>query len=213
MQVSKHYTLAEGFVNLINPGELGISNLHFGILNLAPQSTFFDHSDDCEVALISLGGQCTLLVGHNGNKANGILGKRSDVFDGDVCVAYIPHHTTYEIITNTNRVEIAICRTQSHTNAAAVILDAGEIATEANYVLRICENDIASELVGEAVCLFRFQDRTGSVTLQLGTLEKNVARIVLHHNDLLVVPEKTRAELISSEGIFYQLLIGKFTLP
>ena len=206
--MSKHYTTADGYTHLINPGELGITNLHFGILNLAPESTFFDHSDDCEVVLIALGGQCTLLVGHNGNKANGILGARADVFDGDACVAYIPHHTTYEVITNRNKVEIAICKTPSYVDTAAVILDAGKIETETNYQLRIIENDITSEWVGEAICFYRFQDRNGSATLQLIDSAKKTARTVLHNNDLLVLPEKTRARLISYEGVYYQLLIA-----
>jgi hypothetical protein len=213
MPASKHYTTTEGYIQLIAPGELGITNLHFGILNLAPKSTFFDHSDDCGVALIALGGQCTLLIGHNGNKANGVLGERADVFQGDACVAYIPHHTTYEVITTRNRVEIAICKTPSHLDVAAVILEAGKIETETNYQLRIIENDVSSEWVGEAVCFYRFQNENGSTALHLIDPAKKTARIVLHNNDLLVLPEKTRAQLISSEGISYQLLIGRFTLP
>lgn len=207
MYLTKHYTFTEGFANLTNPGEYGISKLHFGVLNLTPHSTFFDHSDDCEVALIALGGQCTLLVGHNGNKANGILGNRSDVFDGDACIAYIPHHTTFEVITNTDRAEIAVCKTLSHTETAAVILDAGEIVTDTNYLLRIRENDFSSKIAGEAVCLFRFNDGTGSVTLQVVGSDKNVEQIVLHHNDILVVPENARARLINYDDVCYQLMI------
>ncbi len=207
MPVSKHYTSVEGYTCLIKPGEMGIRNLQFGILNLAHNSTFFDHSDDCEVALIALGGQCTLLVGHNGNKANGVLGERADVFGGEVCVAYIPHHTTYEVITNADSVEIAICKTPSHADTAAIILDAGEIETETDYQLRIIENGTSSELVGEAVCFYRFQNENGSAALQLYDLTKKPARIVLHNNDLLVLLEKTRARLITYEGISYQLFI------
>ena len=208
MYLTKHYTFTDGFTNLTNPGEFGISKLHVGILNLAPHSTFFDHSDDCEVALITLGGQCTLLVGHNGNKANGILGNRAEVFDGDACIAYIPHHTTFEVITDTDRVEIAVCKTTSHADTAAVILDAGEIVTDKNYLLRIRENDFSSEIVGETVCLYRFKEGTGSVTLQVADCEKDAVSIVLYHNDLLIVPEKTYARMISYEGICYQLLLA-----
>lgn len=207
MYLTKQYTSTEGLSNLINPGEFGFSKLHFGILNLSPHATFFDHSDDCEVVLIALGGQCTLLVGHNGNKANGILGKRADVFDGDACIAYIPHHTTFEIITNTDRVEIAICRTQSHSDSAAIILDAGEKVTDAKYQLRIRENDFSSEIAGEAICLYRFKDGTNSVTLQVVDSDKNVKRTDLHHNDILVIPENARARLISYENVCYQLMI------
>ncbi len=207
----KHYITTEGYIQLIVPGELGITNLHFGILNLAPESTFFDHSDDCEVALIALEGQCTLLVGHNGNKANGVLGERADVFDGDACVAYIPHHTTYEVITNRNGVEIAICKTRSHKDTAAIILEAGKIEIETDYQLRIIENNVSNEWVGEAICFYRFQDGNGSATLQFIDPEKKKARIVLHNNDLLVIPEGTRARLITGEGVCYQLSITHST--
>lgn len=207
----KHYTTTEGYTPLIAPGELGITNLHFGILNLAPESTFFDHSDDCEVVLVALGGHCTLLVGHNGNKANGTLGERANVFDGDACIAYIPHHTTYEVFTNRNGIEIAICKTPSHKDTAAVLLEAGEIEVETDYQLCIIENDISSEWVGEAICFYRFQDENGLVTLQFIDPEKKKARIVLHNNDLLVIPEKTRARLITYEGACYQLLITHST--
>ncbi len=206
-----HYATTEGFTNLINPGEYGIHNLHFGILNLPQQSSFFDHTADCEVVLIALGGQCTLLVGHNGNKANGILGERIDVFEGDACVAFIPHHTTYEVITNTDSVEIAICKTPSHSDTAAVILNAGEKDTESNYQLSIRENDFTSDLVGEAVCLYRCHDTNGYVTLQIVEPDKKAAQVVLHHNDMLVVPEKTRAHLIKIEGVCYQLSVSRST--
>ncbi len=211
MLTSKHYTTHEGYTPLIGPGELGITNLHFGILNLPPDSTFFDHSDDCEVALIALGGQCTLLVGHNGNKANGVLGERANVFDGDACVAYIPHHTTYEVITNRNGVEIAICKTPSYLDSAAVLLEAGKIEVETDYQLRIIENNVSNEWVGEAICFYRFQDENGSATLQLINPEKKKARIVLHNNDLLVIPEATRARLIIGKGVCYQLSITHST--
>ena len=190
---------------------MDITNLHFGILNLAPESTFFDHSDDCEVVLVALGGHCTLLVGHNGNKANGTLGERANVFDGDACIAYIPHHTTYEVFTNRIGIEIAICKTPSHKDTAAVLLEAGEIEVETDYQLCIIENDISSEWVGEAICFYRFQDENGSATLQFIDPEKKKARIVLHNNDLLVIPEKTRARLITYEGVCYQLLITHST--
>lgn len=212
MYFIKHYTFTEGFTNLINPGEFaGISKLHFGILNLVPHSTFFDHSDDCEVVLIALGGQCTLLVGHNGNKANGILGKRADVFDGEACIAYIPHHTTFEVITNTNPVEIALCRTRSHSDIAAVILDVGEKVTDGNYLLRVRENDFSSEMVGERVCFFRAKDETGSITFLVEDCEENATKIVMHHNNLLIIPEKTSMSLISADCVYYQLSVSLTT--
>ena len=207
MSVSKHYTPTQGYTPLIDPGDFGIRHLHFGILNLPPNSTYFDHSDDCEVALITLGGQCRLLVGHNGNKANGILGKRADVFDGKASGAYIPHHTTYEVITTSDKVEIAICRTPSYKDVAAIILDPGEIATETEYHLRFIENDTPTECVGEAICFFRFLNENGSALYQVVDGENNKTRTILRNNDLLLLPEKTHARMISSEGPSYQFII------
>ena len=90
MSARKNYTPTEGYTEIVKPGEMGMTRLHFGILTLTSQATFFDHSEDTEVTLIALGGHCTLLVGHNGNKANGTLGERPDVFHGEACIAYIP---------------------------------------------------------------------------------------------------------------------------
>ena len=94
MLVLKNYTPTEGYTEIVTPGDMGITQLNFGILNLTPEATFFDHSDDTQVALIALGGQCTLLVGHNGNKANGVLGERPGRFSrrGVYSVYPTSHH-------------------------------------------------------------------------------------------------------------------------
>ena len=59
--------------------------------------------------LVVLEGQCELLVGHNGNKAHGLIGDRADVFDGEAYRASIPYRTTYEILAQT----IILWRSQS----------------------------------------------------------------------------------------------------
>lgn len=207
MSVSKHYTSTEGYTHLIDLGESIIENLHFGILNLSPNSTYFDHSDSCEVVLIVLGGQCRLLVGHNGNKANGVLGKRKDVFDGEACLAFIPHHTTYEVITTSNRVEIAFCKTPSHTDSAAVILNVGENRTNTNYKLSIFENELETEWIGEGVCFYRFHEEKGSASIYLDDSENKSTRVVMHHNDLLGIADQTRARLLEFEGEIYELSV------
>lgn len=207
MSVSKHYTPTQGYSHLLEPGEFGINNLHFGILNLSTDSSYFDHSDDCELALIALGGIGRLLVGHNGNKANGVLGKRADVFGGDACVAYIPHHTTYEVITTTNNIEIAICKTPSHLDSAAAIYDAGDYREDNDYRINISENTFKSECIGEGLCHYRFLDTQKTATVQLIESEKNTARVILQDNDLLVLNEKTRARLLEYGDDIYQLSI------
>lgn len=209
----KHYTSTEGYTYLLKPGESGSQNLHFGILKLQAESTYFDHTESCEVALIPLTGRCTLLVGHSGNKANGILGARETVFESEGCAAFIPHHTTYEILSQSQNVEIAIYRTPSHYDAAAVINPSGPIETPPNYQLHIVENDTTSEWIGEAVGFHRFQNEVGSATIIADKTGERQMQTYLHHNDLLVIPEKKRACMVACQGELYQLMISRITLP
>ena len=218
MSLSKKYTPTDGYTEIVKPGEMGITKFHFGILTLAPEATFFDHSDDTEVALIALGGHCTLLVGHNGNKANGILGERSDVFHGEACIGYIPHHTTYEVLAGEIGVEIAVCKVLSHSESAAVILEAGEAVDEDEMPLRIWENvfsdDLAASVRGaptisdeaEAICLYRFRNVDGVAVFDV-TRTTGTARVQLYHNDVFAVPEQDSIEWLMSEGVGYQLWV------
>ncbi|MDE0401264.1 MAG: 5-deoxy-glucuronate isomerase [Candidatus Poribacteria bacterium] len=218
MSASKNYTPTDGYTEIVKPGEMGITKLHFGILTLTSKSTFFDHSDDTEVALIALGGDCTLLVGHNGNKAYGILGERPDVFQGEACIAYIPHHTTYEVLANETGVEIAVCKVPSHSESAAIILKAGEAVDEDETHLRIWENafsdDLAANIKGtptipdksEAICLHRFRNADGVVVFNV-TRTTETARVQLYHNDVFAVPEQDSIVLLTSEGVGYQLWV------
>ena len=208
----------EGYTEVVTPGEMGITKLHFGILNLTPQATFFDHSEDTEVALIALGGHCTLLVGHNGNKANGILGERPDVFHGEACVAYIPHHTTYEVLAGETGIEVAVCKVSSYAESAAIILQAGETVDEGETHLRIWETALSEEadigagdvhmmLAGaEAICLQRFQDADGVATFDITRTEETV-RVQLSHNDVLAVPEQDIIVALTSETAGYRLWV------
>ena len=218
MLVPKNYTPTEGYTEIVMPGEMGITKLHFGILNLTPEATFFDHSDDTEVALIALGGHCTLLVGHNGNKANGILGERPDVFQGEVCIAYIPHHTTYEVLAGEAGIEVAVCKVASYAESAAVILEAGETTDEGETHLRIWESALPSEpdvsvrnthmlhTGKEAICLHRFRDADGVATFDI-TRTVETVRVQLSHNDVLAVPEQDNIVALTSEEVGYQLWV------
>ena len=218
MLVPKNYTPTQGYTEIVTPGDMGITHLHFGILNLTPDTTFFDHSDDTEVALIALGGQCTLLVGHNGNKANGVLGERPDVFHGEACIAYIPHHTTYEVLAGEAGIEVAVCKVPSYTESAALILEAGEAADAGETHLRIWENALSEEAdvdIGgayampteeEAICLHRFRDADGVATFDV-TRTVETARVRLYHNDVFAVPEQDDIVALTSEGVGYQLWV------
>ncbi len=217
MSASKNYTPTNGYTEIVKPGEMGITKLHFGILRLTSEATFFDHSDDTEVALIALGGDCTLLVGHNGNKANGILGERPDVFHGEACIAYVPHHTTYEILAGESGIEIAVCKVPSHSESATVILEAGEAVGEDKTHLRISENVFSDDLEAstnaptipakaEAICFHRFLDGNGDVTFDIAHSTETI-RVQLYHNDVFVVSENDNVVALTSEGSGYQLWV------
>ena len=225
-QSSYHDTYPQGkikkptqdYTEIVTPGEMGITKLHFGILNLTPETTFFDRSDDTEVALIALGGHCTLLVGHNGNKANGVLGERLDVFNGEACIAYIPHHTTYEVLAGDTGIEIAVCKVPSYAESAAIILEAGETVDKSETHLRIWETDLSGEvdvetwdanvmLSGEeAICLHRFRDADGVATLDI-TRTVETVRVQLYHNDVLAVSKQDNIMALTSKGVGYQVWV------
>ena len=210
MSASKNYIPTDGYTEIVKPGEMGITELHFGILSITPDATFFDHSDETEVALIALEGSCTLLVGHNGNKAYGTLGERRDIFQGEACIAYVPHHTTYEILTHETGVEIAVCRIQSHSESAAVILREGETIAEGETRLRIWENLYSNgsdvRVNGEAICFQRFRDTDGVAVYDVTRTTKTV-RVQVSHNDVFTVPEQHNAVLLTSGSSGYQLWI------
>ena len=223
MSAFKNYTPTDGYTEIVKPGEMGITKLHFGILNLTPQATFFDDSDGTEVALIALGGHCTLLVGHNGNKANGVLGERLDVFDGEACIGYIPHHTTYEVLAGEIGVEIAVCKVFSYSESAAIILDAGEPIDENETHLKIWESALSGEVndvyrmptAEEAICFQRFLDGEGRAVFEITRTEgtqptsssysEEAVRVQLSNNDVLVVPEQHNIVSLTPEGVGYQL--------
>ncbi len=221
MSTCKNYAPTEGYTEIVKPGEMGISKLHFGILTLTPQSTFFDHSEDNEVALIALGGHCTLLVGHNGNKAYGVLGDRPDVFQGEACVAHIPHHTTYEMLTGDVGIEVAVCKVESHSESAAVILEAGETAAENETHLRIWENVLLEDLDvrardvhitptdREAICLYRSVEADSAAVFDITrTVDREkTMRVQLDDNDVLMLSEQDSIVSFTSKGVGYQLWI------
>ena len=220
MSARKNYTPTEGYTEIVKPSEMGITKLHFGILTLTPQSTFFDHSDDTEVALVALGGHCILSVGHNGNKAYGVLGDRPDVFQDEACVAHIPHHTTYEILTEEGGIEVAVCKVESHSESAAIILSAGETAAEHETHLRISENILSDDsdvntgnthetpTEGEAICLYRSRDADAVVLDITRTVDgKKTARVQMYNNDVLMLAEHDSIVSVTSKGVGYQLWV------
>ena len=191
---------------------------------LSPESTFFDRSDDTEVALIALSGHCTLLVGHNGNKAYGVLGERTDVFHGEACVAHIPRYTTYEMLVGENGMEVAVCKVESYTESAAAILEAGDTLPETETQLRFWEQMLSSDSEGnapeahlilteaEAICFHKFRDADGTAVFHISRptdslLQPEIARVTAGHNDVLVLPAQHEIVSVTTEDSGYQLWV------
>lgn len=208
MHISNYNLPIDGYNQILSRGEYGIESLEFGLLNLTTDSTYSGNTDDCQVVLVTLGGKCKLLVGHNGNKATGLLGNRSDVFSGKTSVAFIPHHTTYEIITTDESIEIAIVRKTSHLDTTAVISNLYLNEDTSQYDINIDESKILYESVGESICFYRFQNEKDSATIKLVEPNNQSARIDLSNNDLLCLPDLTRTNLLSYGGICYQLSVS-----
>ena len=224
MPVSKTYTPTEGYTEIVVPGKMGITQLHFGVLTLSPESTFFDRSEDTEVALIALAGHCTLLVGHNGNKAYGVLGERADVFHDEACVAHIPRYTTYEMLIGESGMEVAVCKVESYTESAAAILEAGETLPKGETQLRFWEQTLSSDSEGnapqahlkltetEAICFHKFRDADGTAVFRISRSTESLAdteavRVTSGHNDLLVLPVQHEIVSLTTEGSGYQLWV------
>ena len=187
---------------------MGITGLDFGILNLGVGESFFEDTGDNEVMLVVLGGQCELLVGHNGNKAHGLIGDRVDVFDGEAYRASIPYRTTYEILANDDPVEVAICKTPSFLQTAAVILEPGDDFNRGEHALIVNETP-ARSISGEAICFYRLTPADGHISERIYSKERSFEQSVrIHHNSVLALPKNYHAELTEAEARLYCLQIS-----
>ena len=208
MNLYKRYKPDKGYTRIIESGEMGITGLDFGILNLGVGESFFEDTGDNEVMLVVLGGQCELLVGHNGNKAHGLIGDRADVFDGEAYRASIPYRTTYEILANDDPVEVAICKTPSFLQTAAVILEPGDDFNHGEHALIVSETPTDS-ISGEAICFYRLTPADGHVSQRIYSEEHSFeGSVSIHHNNVLALPKGYHSELAEAETRLYCLQIS-----
>ena len=207
MNLSKKYEPDKGYARIIEGGEMGITCFEFGILNLGIGESFFEDTGDNEVILVVLGGQCELLVGHNGNKAHGLIGERANVFDGEAYCASIPYRTTYEILAHDAPVEVAICKAPSFLETAAVILEPGDDFNRDEHTLTVSETPVHL-ISGEAICFYRLAPAEGyasqCIYSEIGSFKQSVN---IHHNNVLALPKGYHAELVESKARLYCLWI------
>jgi 5-deoxy-D-glucuronate isomerase len=194
------YKPTAGYTPLIKRGEMGMATLDFGMLNLSVGDSFFEDTADNQALLIVLSGQCTLLVGHNGNKAHGIIGERPNVFADAAYRVYIPCRTTYEVFADEVPLEVAICKMPSALDAAALILEPGDEPNEGPYEL-IASETVMQSLAGEAICLYRFRQEEGCIHQRIYNDDLSFDQcIALHHNDILALPPRYHAEAVEPHG-------------
>ncbi len=209
MRLHKRYHHTDGYTRLVERGEMGLTRLEFGMLNLRAGGAFFEDTADNEVALIVLGGRCELLVGHNGNKAHGIIGERPNVFHGEAYRAYIPHRTTYELLAHHEvPVEVALCKAPSHLETAAAILGPGDDFDKSDHTLIIGENPIPS-ISGEAIYFYRFDPVEGCANQRIHNEDRSFDQVIsARHNDVLALPQGYHAVSLESRGRLYCLWIS-----
>ena len=208
MNLFKEYKADKGYTRLIESGEMGIIGLDFGILNLGVGESFFEDTGDNEVMLVVLGGQCELLVGHNGNKAHGLIGDRADVFDGEAYRASIPYRTTYEILAHDDPAEVAICKTPSFLETAAVILEPGDEFNRGEHALIASETPTRS-ISGEAICFYRLIPAEGHASQRIySEMDAFEQSVSVSHNNILALPKGYHAELVAVETRLYCLQIS-----
>ena len=207
MSLYKKYKPDKGYARIIEGGEMGITCLEFGILNLEVGGSFFEDTGDNEVMLVVLGGRCELLVGHNGNKAHGLIGERANVFAGEAYRASIPYRTTYEILAHDEPVEVAVCKAPSFLETAAVILEPGDDFNSGEHALIVSETPVHS-ISGESICFYRLAPARGHafqrIYSEVHSFEQSVS---IHHNNVLALPKGYDAELVESKAQLYCLQI------
>ena len=207
MNLYKKYEPDKGYTRIIESGEMGITGLDFGILNLGVGESFFEDTADNEVMLVVLGGQCELLVGHNGNKAHGLIGERANAFGGEAYRASIPYRTTYEILAHEEPVEVAVCKAPSFLETAAVILEPGDDFNRGEHALMVSEMPIHS-ISGEAICFYRFAPAEGHTSQRIYSEVHSFEQSMnLRHNNVLALPKGYHAELVESKARLYCLRI------
>lgn len=89
-----HLSPKQGYNKVFDVGEYNMALTSFGLIQLADGASYKGSTGDFEVALVLLGGKCSV-KGRDFQFAE--VGKRRNVFDGKPHTVYLPRHTDYEI--------------------------------------------------------------------------------------------------------------------
>lgn len=89
-----HLSPKQGYNKVFDVGEYNMALTSFGLIQLADGTSYKGSTGDFEVALVLLGGKCSV-KGRDFQFTE--VGKRRNVFDGKPHTVYLPRHTDYEI--------------------------------------------------------------------------------------------------------------------
>ena len=97
--------LKNGYNPVFRNHTLGMKLTTFGILSLEKGNSYTADTGDNEVALVILGGKCSV-KGKDFSFAE--VGERKDVFSGKPHTVYLPFHTEYTVTALTDTMDLAV---------------------------------------------------------------------------------------------------------
>lgn len=115
-----------GHLPVVIPGAGGLERITFDLLFLDPGGHYEEVTGDYEVALVILGGRCSIEA--EGNAWENI-GERRDVFDGPAASVYVPSKGRFSVrVTDALPVEVAVCRVRADRRGTdAVLIPPGDV--------------------------------------------------------------------------------------
>ncbi len=112
----------QGYNKIFEVGELGMNLTSFGLLKLARGTSYAGDTGEFEVALVLMGGKCSV-------KGDGFdfaeVGGRKNPFDGAPHTVYLPRRTRYSITAITD-LEIAVNASPASRDTSAPVVIAPE---------------------------------------------------------------------------------------
>jgi len=118
MNLFRKYKHKDGFTRLVQPGEMGMRLVDFGLLNLKDGRSFKEDTGKNEVVLVILSGRCRIASGGEEWHA---VGGRKNVFEGRPYSVYIPSDSEYTVI-GSGDVELAVCKAPADSKRKARLI-------------------------------------------------------------------------------------------
>ena len=126
MELRYHYTPATGYAQLVTPQTHPVERIDFGMLRLEAGQTYEIASGANELGLVALSGRFSVQI--DGEEFVG-LGGRKNVFEGRATSVYAPCESQVTIRSESNDLEIAICRAPTDQRYPARVVRPEEVVT------------------------------------------------------------------------------------